>query len=274
MVFSQQDYDILSHTYRIEQYEGSTEDDTMKVQDFYPENPHIILTRIVNNNPAQYGQLENAEYIPSVTLFDDKILTFVGNNSLELEGDTYVCKTFIRKWDLLHSAGTKAYDPANADFEWFDAHMLIGMYVESQNNLALRYKEINGADYYPKSRKIWGVDANNAGTMNQPYASDSFPYNKQYSALNNIKVTVTMPSFFKDITQYPNRSIYSNKAFESEVVDQYRVFPANNFHDIPKDRGPITDTFVFNNTFFHHTEYDCGNHLLTLILLKLHLKVR
>jgi hypothetical protein len=172
-------------------------------------------------------------------------------------GDPFIRgrKTFMRKWDLLHNAGDKAYDPNKANYEWFDAHMLIGTYVESKNNLALRHKEINGADYYPKARKIWGVDANNAGIMNQPYASDAFPYNKQYSALNNIKVSVSIPSFFKDITSYPNRSIYSNKAFESEVVDQYRVFPVNQFHDIPKDRGVITDTFVFNNTFFHHTEY-------------------
>lgn len=247
--------DVLSHTYRIEQSEGSTNNDVMKIQEFWDKKPHIILTRIVNTNPAQYGQLENAEYIPSVVIFDDTNLNYPGNSALPLEGDTYVCKTFMRKWDLLHSAGTKAYDPANTDFEWFDAHMIIGMYVETKNNLALRYKEINGAAYYPKERKIWGVNSNNAGIMNQPEASDSFPYNKQYSALNNIKVTIAMPSFFKDVTNYPNRSIYSNKSFESEVIDQYRIFPAINFHDIPKDRGPITDTFVFNNTFFHHTEY-------------------
>ncbi len=216
--------------------------------------PSIRLTRIVNDIDFQYGRLENAEYIPSVVVFDDKNLDVIMPNVLLLEGDTYVCKTFIRKWDLLMSGGDSAINTATNP-PWFDAHMLIGMYTESQNNLALRYKETNGNDYYPKANRIWGLTAPNIGIMRQPEAGDSFPYNKQYSALNNIKVNIPKPSFFTDITQYPNRSIYSNKSFESEVVDQYRVFPVNQFHDIPKDRGPITDTFVFNNTFFHHTEY-------------------
>lgn len=243
------DFDI---DYKIDRYQGTPNDgNRMAVY----SNPSIRLTRIVNDIPTQYGRLENAEYIPSVVVFDDQPLNILRPAVLLLEGDTYVCKTFMRKWDLAVSAADFASNSEGNSSPWFDAHMLIGMYTESQNNLALRYKETNGVDYYPKNRLIWGTTAPNIGIMRQPEAGDSFPYNKQYSALNNIKVNISKPLFFTDVTEYPNRSIYSNKSFESEVVDQYRVFPVNQFHDIPKDRGPITDTFVFNNTFFHHTEY-------------------
>jgi len=220
------------------------------------DNANIRLTRIVNPIDSQYGSIANAEYIPSVQRFDDQNLNITGTSSVNLEGDTYVCKTFIRQLDLLHSAGKNAVSTENDNnIKWFDAQMLIGTYVESKNNLALRHKEILGAEYYPKNRKLWGVDPANSGIMNLPLNLNSFAYNKQYSAINNIKVNVAQPLFFEDINAYPNRSIYSNQSFESELIDQYRIFPAFNFHDIPKDRGVITDTFVFNNNFFHHTEY-------------------
>jgi hypothetical protein len=241
----------IDRDYKIDRYQGTADGNRMVVYD----KPSIRLTRIVNPIPTQYGRIENAEYIPSVTVFDDQPLNITGNSKLLLEGDTYICKTFMRKWDLSISAADFASNSEGASSPWFDAHMLIGMYVETKNNLTLRYKEINGVDYYPKNRLIWGTTPPNTGIMRQPEAADTFPYNNQYSALNNIKVNITKPLFFTDVTDYPNRSIYSNKAFESEVVDQYRVFPVNQFHDIPKDRGVITDTFVFNNTFFHHTEY-------------------
>jgi hypothetical protein len=220
------------------------------------DNANIRLTRIVNLFSSQYGSIADAEYIPSVQRFDDQSLNVTGTDSINLEGDTYVCKTFIRQIDLLHSAGK---DPVSTqddnNIKWFDAQMLIGTYVESKNNLALRHKETNGAEYYPKNRKIWGSDPANSGILNLPLNLNSFAYNKQYSVLNNVKVNVAQPLFFNDVNAYPNRSIYSNQSFESELVDQYRIFPALNFHDIPKDRGVITDTFVFNNNFFHHTEY-------------------
>jgi hypothetical protein len=251
VAISDQNAATRSHQYRVHQNEGGTSDDVMQINN----SPSIRLTRIVNDIGFQYGRLENAEYIPSIVVFDDQTLN-TGTTSLLLEGDTYVCKTFMRKWDLLHSAGENIVsEEADDVIEWLDAHMIIGMYTETKNNLTLRYKEINGPDYYPKYRKIWGSNADNFGIMNAPYASDTFSYNKQYSALSNIKVNIAEPLFFTDVTQYPNRSIYSNKSFESELVDQYRIFPTNQFHDIPKDRGVITDTFVFNNNFFHHTEF-------------------
>jgi hypothetical protein len=237
--------------YDVKQEKGNTNDHI-----FINDGVKIKLARIVNEIASQYGSIADAEYIPSVVRLDDQSLNITGTSSLNLEGDTYVCKTFMRRVDLLHNGGQNPVSTDVADIEWFDAHMIIGTYVETKNNLTLRYKEINGgAEYYPKFRKIYGPDPATAGMMNLPLNTDTFSYNKQYSALNNTKTNVAQPLFFEDINNYPNRSIYSNQSFESENIDQYRIFPYTQFHDIPKDRGIITDTFVFNNTFFHHTEY-------------------
>jgi len=215
---------------------------------------HITLTiaRITNPIDFQYGPLSSAEYAPLLTRFDDENLDILNADSLILEGDTYVCKTFMRRYDNFNSHGE---DVKTGGGEGLVAQMLIGFYCESRNNLALRYKEVDGAEYYPKNRIIASQDPNSQGIMNRGIDTITFPYNKQYSAVNNVKVNVTIPDFFKEVTKFPNRSIYSYTAFESDIVDRYRIFPSNQFHDIPKDRGVITDTFVFNNTFFHHTEY-------------------
>ena len=212
----------------------------------------LNIARITNPIDFQYGPLNSAEYAPLLTRFDDENLDILNADFLELEGDTYVCKTFMRRCDNFISDGENVNATGG---EGYYAEMLIGFYCESRNNLALRYKEANGAEYYPKNRVIYSTDPNDTGIMNRNLDTITFPYNKQYSAVNNVKVSVTIPDFFKEVTKFPNRSIYSLTAFESNIVDRYRIFPSNQFHDIPKDRGVITDTFVFNNTFFHHTEY-------------------
>lgn len=211
----------------------------------------LAISRIINDINFQYGPLTSAEYVPTLTRFDDVSLDVVGVDFLELEGDTYVCKTFMKRQDMFPSNGNGNVNTG----ENFTADALIGFYCESRNNLALRYKEANGAEYYPKNRILYSNNPNNLGIMNRELHTITFPYNKQYSAINNIKLNISIPSFFKEITNFPNRSIYSYSSFESDLVDQYRIFPSNQFHDIPKDRGVITDTFVFNNTLFHHTEY-------------------
>jgi hypothetical protein len=235
--------------YRIFMKDGVS---TANVVNFYmTETITIPIARIVNRTKTQYSTLQRAEYIPSIVRFDNEVLN---NNSIEIEGDTYVCKTFMNRYDFARSNGATAISTATG--EDIGAYMIIGFFVESQNNLALRYQETNTGLYYPQNRTLKSPDPNQGvGILDVPHTSWVFSYNKQYSKQNNVKVNITIPSFFKEVTKFPNRSIYSYTAFESDIVDRYRIFPPNQFHDIPKDRGEIKDTFVFNNTFFHHTEY-------------------
>jgi hypothetical protein len=235
--------------YRIFMKDGVS---TANVVNFYmTETITIPIARIVNRTKTQYSTLQRAEYIPSIVRFDNEVLN---NNPIEIEGDTYVCKTFMNRYDFARSNGATAISTSTG--EDIGAYMIIGFFVESQNNLALRYQETNTGLYYPQNRTLKSPDPNRGvGILDVPHTSWVFSYNKQYSKQNNVKVNITIPSFFKEVTKFPNRSIYSYTAFESDIVDRYRIFPSNQFHDIPKDRGEITDTFVFNNTFFHHTEY-------------------
>jgi hypothetical protein len=160
----------------------------------------LNIARITNPIDFQYGSLNSAEYAPLLTRFDDENLDILNTDFLELEGDTYVCKTFMRRCDNFISDGENVNATGG---EGYYAEMLIGFYCESRNNLALRHKEVTGAEYYPKNRVIFSTSANDVGIMNRNLDTITFPYNKQYSAVNNVKVNnITR----KDAIDYINDS--------------------------------------------------------------------
>lgn len=241
----------LDPQFIVNQIEGFTEDD-----DFSMFNPgyhyedldetqrlSINLSRIINDNEFQYGKLENAEYTPAVVVIGD------GNNlptTAELEGDIYISKYFFNFYDKLVGKTTN---------ETVEGHCMMGVYVESKNNYSLRHTEDGKVPFYPNYKYIVNDQETNFGLFNFEWWKVSTGYNKQYSSLTGLKLSFPKPLFFNEIQEYKNRSIYSSQSFESELVDQYRYFSPNSFHDVPRHRGEITDTFVFNNNFFHHTEY-------------------
>ena len=212
-----------------------------------PTKNLLTLARIINPLDQQYGRLENAKYVISEVSYD------LNNTEIDVEGDTYVFKYWFFNRDIIRNnyQGGTAFNEStnNVDFDF-----MAGVWLESQNNHSFRHYNTGEVPYYPKFKRFKG-GSGNLGLLEYDWWKRTEGYNKQYSVINDSKNTFGKPLFLKEITEYTNRSVFSEKSFESELTDQYRIFPANNFHDIPKDRGVITDTFVFNNNFFHHTEY-------------------
>jgi len=212
----------------------------------------ITLARVINPLTNLYGRLENAEYCPAVVIYNS---TAPSNTFIrDLEGDIFVTQYWQVIRDLIEDnyRGSDNYEPTEGTT---CAELLIGMYTESKNNYSLRHTDTSEVPYYPKYKTLYTDSSSNLGFLNYEWYKRSLGYNKQYSVENNLKKTFIKPLFFKENTYYPNRSIYSTQSFESELADQYRIFPSLQYHDIPRNRGIIKDTFVFNNNFFHHTEY-------------------
>ena len=216
----------------------------------FQNNFKLSICRLISENPFQYGRLETADYVISETSVD------LNTSSIVIEGDTYVQRYFYDIYDRINNniAAPVKLDPgANSPTEF---RMLAGLFIESTNNYTLKHNNEDEVPYYPKEKILYRTSASPLGLFNIDYTKGySSGYNKQYSVLNNTKVTVSTPLLFDEVLTFPNRSVFSEQSFESELTDQYRIIPPNNFHDIPKDRGPITDTFVFGNNFFHHTEF-------------------
>jgi hypothetical protein len=208
-------------------------------------DPVIACATIYNNATGLYGTLENAKYIPAAVVYN------TSTTSVTLEGDTYKSKYWFEFKDVISKKSPINESIANDHYNFY---LLAGIYITSQNNWLLRHSDVGEMPYYPKY-KVLSRDTAPLGLGSIEIDKGlSTGYNKQYSAISDTRVSFHRPLIFEEVDEYPNRTIYSNKAFEGELVDQWRLFPANNFHDIPKNKGEITDTFIWNNDFYHHTE--------------------
>jgi hypothetical protein len=216
---------------------------------------YIPLVRIINDITTQYGRLERAKYIPSEVIFD------LSSSEVEVEGDTFLTKYFHHNFDgfrnNFNGGDDEGYHGDGDQNHVYTFPYIAGILYESKNNYHLRHYDAanNEVPYFPKETKLHSTTTTNPGIIDYEWWKRSIGYNRQYSAINNFKAQFPKPFFFEEVVDYSNRSIYSTQSFENELVDQYRYFPALQYHDIPKNRGIITDTFVFNNNFFHHTEY-------------------
>ena len=53
---------------------------------------------------------------------------------------------------------------------------------------------------------------------------------------------------------FPHRIAYSTQSFQDSQQDNYRTFLANNYRDLPGNRGEIWDLFTLNNVLYVQTE--------------------
>ena len=79
-------------------------------------------------------------------------------------------------------------------------------------------------------------------------------YNRQYSAQNLVQSTYSKSVDEEQLTKFTNRIAYSYTSIEGEKFDAFRLFLSSNYHDIPKQFGAITGTFVHGADLYIHTE--------------------
>ncbi len=208
------------------------------------------LYNLVKNNPSQYGYVTDAEYIPCdwkiFNEVDDEEISFYG-------GDTYINKFFVVS--TTQEANFTERDILTTGIKFNTSHYY---FSESSVNTDLRHfiplsiAKKGSIPYYPKY-KSFRAD-NGTGLLDFPGSlGHSREYNKQYSFENNLVKLYPFQLEERNITTFTSRTVYSEVLSDSQQTDQYRIFLPNNFHDIPKAKGDIWDTFVFQNTFYIQT---------------------
>jgi hypothetical protein len=87
---------------------------------------------------------------------------------------------------------------------------------------------------------------------------DVYEVNPDYSpvdrALLKIPLSFTYDCCSECREEFPQRWRWSEVGFQEELVDNYRVFLPNNYRDLPGERGPINNIFVFNDNLYLQTE--------------------
>lgn len=229
------------------------------------------LINLTKNVTQQYGPLGQLEYLPIAFIPNKDLIPSEfdgGGGKLRIfNGDIFISKFFVKNSALLEiqafalnagdTGGSNVRIKKNIDnftpYKGMPIQSGSYFFVESVVNTNYRHQIpaappsiVTGVPYYPK------FDAETS-LHTDPKFGNSTGYNLAYSKNNNLKTVPERPFGFISVANYPNRIIYSQQAVESEQLDAYRIFLANNFHDIPKNKGEIWNVFNFNNILYAHT---------------------
>ena len=217
-----------------------------------------LIYNLVADRNSQYGDVLGKEYIPiAERLFDIEYTSRIDDSVLPsnriecFNGDVFINKVAIM-------STTAEVDSNNIDNSGLKFRTLNYIMLESTVNTALRHYITSGDQqtipYFPKYSNLWkSVEGN--GLLNiEPRLGHSNGYNKQYSFDNRLKKFFSKSLLEpEEQTTLSNRIIYSEVSIEGEQFDANRVFLPNNYHDIPRNKGVLTDMFVQSNILYFHT---------------------
>jgi hypothetical protein len=199
-----------------------------------------------------YGERASAEYILIDEMFFDT--TADPTNFQAFGGDTFLSRyTFLQgevnhHFDMRHRASIETYIETKGNYayrHWSPVTYEGETEIEGTMPYAPKYNILHDREPV-ETLGIWDYDTSSGpGT----------DYNKHYNFENTLNKYYPVSEFLDIINTFPNRIVYSLESFENEQLDAYRTFLINNFHDIPKETGVITNIFEYNNILYAHTPH-------------------
>jgi len=156
-------------------------------------------------------------------------------------GDTYICRYGI-------ATGLK---PSNPDQDSNPERAVSYHIVESTDNINFRHTQDDDSLYFPASpaKKMLQY----VGIRDFSSQANS-RYNDNYSELNNLRPAFPLPLTQSLQEDFPTRTHRSAKADTTSLIDNYRIFLANQFKDLPKNRGDLWALSSFNNLLYFHMQ--------------------
>jgi len=125
--------------------------------------------------------------------------------------------------------------------------------IESTDNIAFRHAESKESEYFPNTpaREMLKTVGTEKGDFTH---QDNIKYNANYSTDNDIKPAFPLPVNDADQDDFPTRTHRSAKNDTTSLIDNYRIFLANQFKDLPKNRGELWKLSTFSNLLYFHME--------------------
>ena len=169
-------------------------------------------------------------------------------------GDTYIARYGV-------AMGLK---PSNPEQKSNPLKSIYHNIVECVDNINFRHAESVDSNYFPATsgKEILKYVGTSAGTESTGESKnvgdythqDNMKYNEDYSAVNDIRTAIPLPLKNVQQTDFPTRAHRSAKVDNTSIIDNYRVFLANQFRDLPKNRGDLWKLSTFNNLLYFHME--------------------
>jgi len=156
-------------------------------------------------------------------------------------GDTFICRYGI----------TTSLKPSNIESPSNPEKAIHHHIVESTDNINFRHTEDDDSMYFPNG--VAKAILREAGPKDFHHV-DNMRYNKNYSENNDIRPAFPLP--LRDVIQedFPTRTHRSAKNDTTSIIDNYRIFLANQYKDLPKNRGDLWKLSSFNNLLYFHME--------------------
>lgn len=156
-------------------------------------------------------------------------------------GDTFICRYgFASAITPIDNASTS--NPKRAIYYNI---------VESSDNINFRHAEDNDSMYFPHSPAKNVLK--NVGDRDLTH-QDNVRYNDNYSSDSDIRTAFPLPLRDTTHTAFPTRAHRSATADNTSIIDNYRIFLANQYKDLPKNRGDLWKLSSFNNLLYFHME--------------------
>lgn len=203
--------------------------------------------------PQQYGGVTSGAFIAVSSSYRTTTETD------EYGGDTFISRLYWKKHMRILGV-----NPVNDDVapDYIESHLL-SFYVESTINVGYRHEGLLEEEvYYPKSY-LTDLDSflDLERTINETIDSDLIPnfyaYNNDYSRENDLKLYFALPLTFDYCSdcyaEFKNRIAYSETKTNEGSGAEWRIFRANNYRDIPSQKGEITNLFIDNHLYAHTT---------------------
>lgn len=229
------------------------------VDDAYYDIAYYV--ELINTAEALYGNIQDLTYIDSKNYIINNggtLNIFVNN------GDTFI-DTFNFKStsidlvppDISNETINPEQDEQNTPTNEIIVQSLGSFITESTLNFRMRNQgesEELGNDqrYFPKRfYAIPTLREFGRSAMTKEYYNIQQEYN-QDSLQIYFPNSRTLESFaeFEGDTRYANRLIYSGKQNMESKTDSYRSLKANDYRDLPSDKGPITGLFTKQQNLF------------------------
>lgn len=165
-------------------------------------------------------------------------------------GDTFLCRYGVRQ--SLYPRLNNAYA----------VDRVAGFYtiVETTDNINFRHETGSSTTYFPGSpaKKLLFADKAGKGHDTADFydytKQESTKYNIDYSMDNDIRPAIPLPLLTSQPTSFPTRIQRSAKSDPGSLVDNFRVFLALQYKDMPKNRGSLWSLASFNNLLYMHME--------------------
>ena len=123
--------------------------------------------------------------------------------------------------------------------------------LESPDNINFRHSEDDDTLYFPGT---FAKHFLHRVGLKDFTTEKNMKYNDNYSEVNDVRPAFPLPSKISQPDDFPTRTHRSAKTDTSSLIDNWRIFLANQYKDLPKNRGELWKLSSFSNLLFFHME--------------------